>query len=542
MTYKMMLSKINRNARRLCMERPRELCLTVLLVVQVCLILFSNLNLINQELDCDSAMVLKHIICMWQEGTPIIPDWAYLTTLEWDCTSLLAVPLYGLTGDIFVACSLSNLILLCLLISAIFFLFDGENKLYPLLCANLICIPYRIGQLDYFNMLFFSASQYIIKVTIPLLLVGVLLAKERSDLNSKKLRSIFFTILYLFLLLISTMSSNVYVAACGVVPVWASYIGLKFFKWEKVRLGSWLILGGTLLCIFTGFWVNNAIMGGTRATAMKFCSASSLSDNVRTGFIGMFELLGGFTGDTNVAVFSFWGLVMLGKICLVIVLLICGVLAMARCVKKQRDLRLILLLSIFLCNFFILNVTDTRYGFSFEYRYHLIGMLPLICVTVIIILNELFKLRSQQQRVLFLGGVLALIALAGASFRELNIRGERNAELKELVQYCENLEVDIVYMLQDGDSAEIGRALDGTHLYLELGFDGLTRAYNFYSCYQDAAMDTESAVVVVNDSSFDLGDYFSLADSILVKFDAVAGKSLYYFAAERSAGADKIKQ
>ena len=119
--------------------------LTVLLVIQVVLIVYCNFTLMDQNLDCDNGKLFTHIMHMWTEKTFVLKDWYYSTTLEWDCSALFAVFFYGLTGNIYVACSLSNAILLLIFLAAVFYLFRGKNILYPLLCANLLCIPYPIS-------------------------------------------------------------------------------------------------------------------------------------------------------------------------------------------------------------------------------------------------------------------------------------------------------------------------------------------------------------------------------------------------------------
>lgn len=513
---------------KLVREKTMEFALAVLLLTQLCLIAYSNLTMIDRNLDCDSAKLLKHIITMWEQGTVAIPGWAYLTTLEWDCTTLFALPLYGLTKNIYLSCALSNILFMGLLVAVLFFLFDGKDKIHPILCANLIFLPYAVGMLDYYNMLFFAGAQYIVKIMIPLVLIGIILAAERKVKGEKSRKWLFFSALYLVLLAVSSMSSSVYVMACGIVPVGAGYLLWKLFRWERVPKRIWVLGGGTCLIVMLGMKVNTMLMGTTRAGSMVLITVYESLANVSSCFFGMFELMGGSTTDPAVRVLSIQGIGIFVKICVVLTLLLGGIAAFKKCLKKQGDLRLYLLLAVFLWNYFVLNVANVRAGsFTYEYRYHLIGMLPLICVAVIVAVQSLRKYSIQLQRILFAGGFAMLILLNGLSFRELFIRGEQNAALKEFCQYFEDTDIDVIYMYYGSNDSDICRLLDGNHLYLSLGNDGFTFAFDYYRRYQDVPMTTENIVVAVDDMIYAMGDSFLIQDVTFVKFDSVGGRSLY---------------
>lgn len=513
-------------------KNPMETILTVIMAVQFCLIVCSNFGLIGQNLDGDNAKLMHHIRMMWEEGTPAIPGWNYTTTLEWDCTALFALPLYGLTRNIYFSCALSNVIFLGLFIAAVFYLFRGQRALYPLFCVNLICVPYRIGMLDYYNMLFFAGGQYIVKVMLPILLAGILLALEgrKGSTGKPSAPFYFFSVLYLFLLLLSSMSSGIYVAACGLLPVWIVYFGYRFFRWEKVPSRAVILCAVSILCVVIGLRVNAAAMGGARGNSMNLCGIYQVHSNMTSCFFGLFELMGGLLLDEGIPVFSLRGIGILGKYCLVLLFLVCGAAALARCVKKQGNLRLLLLISIAVWNYFVLNVTYVRAGSTtYEYRYHLIGMIPLICTSAVILLDAFLKTNARQQKCLFLLGAAALLFLHGISFRELFARGEQQAELKDLCRYCAQQDIEVVYLFKESLDADICRLIDGDRGYLCLEDDGTTWAYDNFAIYNPGYMQTENSIVAVWNMEYDMGDSFSIVDSRLVKFDDVAGRSLYYF-------------
>lgn len=519
------------NFRKMLKKHYFAVGLTILLMIQVVLIIYCNFALMDQNLDCDNGKLFTHIIHMWNNKTFLIHDWFYSTTLEWDCSALFAVFFYGLTGNIYVACSFSNAILMLVFLAAVFYLFRGKNILYPLLCANLLCIPYRIGMLDYFNMMFFAGTQYIVKVTIPLLLIGILLAAETDNKSKReKVEDTIFLALFFFYLFISSSSSGIYVTACGLLPITLVYAARKFFKWEKISAKSCLILVLTFVCAFLGMILNRKIMGGTRSDSMVIASIWQMHNNVIGCFNGIFELMGGLLKEEGILVFSFHGISVLLKVCLTIAAIICGIVSIVFLVKKD-DLRRLLLISVPVWNYFILNVSYVRAGSeTYEYRYHLIGMIPLICVMVYTVLEFFFQCRQEQQCILYVMGVCVILVVSGASFKEMFTRGEQNADLKELCAYFENTDMGVVYLFEASNDSDMAKVIDQNRSYICCFDDGRTFAYDYYLSYKETPMRMDGDVTVaVAEDTYDFGDSFEIAGHQLVKYDSVGHRSLYYF-------------
>lgn len=517
-------------------KQPLAAALAVILTVQVGLIFFSNLLLMDQYVDCDSGKLLRQTAEMWENKTYLIPDWTYTTSMGLDGTSFFAVPLYGLTGNVFLASAISNLIFLGILLAVIFYLFRDKDIVYPIFCANIICLPYGVGMLDYYNMLFFAIAYYIVRVTIPLLAVALLLAMEKENAERRKTRTtVVFVFLYFGFLMLTSISCNVYAAACGLFPAFAIYLCYKFFRWEKVPVSALLLIGCSVVCVLLGSAVNLVQMGDSRAESMSFCSIYQMLANVSYAFFGMFELMGGTTGPTydSIAIFSLKGVLILTKICMTLLFLICGAAALVKCIRKRGDLRLIMLLAIFGWNYFVLNISNVRAGSpTSEYRYHLMGMLPLMCVTGTILLDSLKKFSRQQQRVLCGMGGAFLLVFGALTFRELYSRGEQNADLKELCAYCSELDVDMVYMYRASNDADICRALDTSGRYICLLESGVTWTYHYYKKYLEGPIQPDYAIVAVNDAEYQMGEAFEVGGYRLEYFDMAGGRSLYRFVQE----------
>jgi len=508
---------------------PLEIALLVLLIIQFGLIAYCNLTLTDINLDCDNAKMFRHIVEMWRNKKINIPNWNHVSTLELDCASLFALPIYGLTQNIFLSYGLSNIILTAIFIAILFFLFQDKPLLYPLLCANFICIPYRIGMLDYFNMLFFCGSQYIIKSMVPILLVALLLYAEKKELSRhEKIIYILFDLFYLFLILITNISSGSYVTLCGLFPILLIYLGIKFFSWKKMPPITYITLALTALLIVIGLTQNRIIMSGTRVNDMSLCAVTDLWVNISSCFFGFFELFGGLTALSGITVLSYEGVCILAKWCFVFILLFCAILALAKCIKKQADLRTFLLMGIFLGNYIILNLTQTRAGSdTYEYRYHLIGAIPLICVACIFLLDSLLVLNKIQQGVLFCFGYSALLFICGTSFHTVFTQSDPNKELKELASYCSDLDLYHVYMYKACGDSEICRILDLETQYVYIVDDNAnTLAFDYYN---NDEVNPENSIIAVDNTYYNLGDTFTLAQFNCVKFAEVANRSLYHF-------------
>ncbi len=517
----------------LCIKNNFWTCLLLLIfIVQFLLIALCNIKLIDNNIDCDTAKLFVHIMKMAEHSSIIIPNWYYSTTFEIDCSSLLALPIYMLTNDIYLSFGIANIIFLAGLISIIFFLFKDKNIMYPLLTANLFCIPYTIGMLDYFNMLFFGGAQYIIKGALPLLFIVLILWCESAQNQKRKLYSFIPLVIFEFLVLINVFSSGIYVLFVGFFPILVSYALYKILKCEKPAKLSYILIGLTLVLSIVGIILNKIYMDGGRGAGMTLISFYQIIANTFGCFAGIFELFGGISHDLNVdvAVLSLEGIGILLKALLVHTFIVCGIIAFIKILRKKADLRLVLLLSVFIWNMFVLLATKTQAGSpTYEYRYHIIGMLPLICVSVIILLNRWCELKTFQKRIFATIAILVLICLNILSFPKALDRTDKQAELKVLCSYCDQLDVDYVYLYDASNDADMCRLItqDDAH-YLFVGSSGTTWAYDYYETYVGGPVYPENAILVV-DSRYNFGDSFESFGYKFIKFDTVANRSLYYF-------------
>lgn len=513
-------------------RHPWTCILAFILFIQFLLISVCNIKLIDNNIDVDTAKLFLHTKRMWEDRTYLIPNWSYPSTLELDCPAILAVPLYALLHNIYLAYGITNIIFLAAIISLVFFLFRGKEVMYPLLACNLLCIPYSIGMLDYFNMMFFSGSQYFIRVVLPLFLVALILWVEQNSGRRKYFYEYIPIVLFNLLILLCTTSSGIYVLFIGIFPIFVTYILYKVLTSEKVPPLAWLLFGLCLAFSGIGIRLNGIFLQNSRNTGMILISVYQDLNNIYSCLVGIFELFGGIAHDMELPILSLEGICIILKAILVHIFIICGIVSIVRIVKKKFDLRILLLMSIFLWNLFALLATNTRAGSeTYEYRYHLIGMIPLMFVAVQILLDAWFRLTIFQKNFFAAAGLCFITAISALSFAEALDPTDEHAELKALCSYCDDYDYNYVYLYDAVGDSELCRLFtESSAEYLSVTTSGVTWIYDYYEKYINKPICPENSILVVNETSYNFGDSFEACGYQFIRFDTVANRSLYYFA------------
>lgn len=508
-----------------------EKILFVFLCIQLLLIAYANFFLMEKNIDCDSAKLFVHAIEMWRNGTPIIPEWTGVSTLELDCSTLLAVPLFGLTQNIYFSYAVSNIIFLLTLIYSIFYLYEKEStKIYPLVSAILICIPYRIGMLDYFNMLYFNGSQYIIKVTIPLIMLA-LLSHADTIREGKKNRNkfIFFSMIFGILLFVSTLSSGTYVVLCGIVPVMAGSLLWRLFKNKKISREYIFTIGGTVSISIIGYMLNQLYEIGAKGNSMTLCSIyNGLQDNINACIMSIFEVFGGIA-YSDIEVMSYDGINIVIRIIFVIILMVCVIITAIRTFLKVVEEEEMVLLLLFVWNTFILCICDIRYGApTFEYRYHLIGLIPVLCLSAKTAIDWINKHHKNIQIFISSLGICLITILMFTSYRSIISLEDQNVAHRDICAYAEEKGIDYVYFLYESGAPEICRLIDHNNaLYFQLMGEGITYVYDYYAVYNRAPMSHENFIIICDNDIHDFGDNMEIFGYKFGRSRIIGTKSVY---------------
>ena len=295
-----------------------------LTVLQFLFIVYLNIFRCKSWVDHDASMLYSHTIHMWEQGKFVLPFYSEETFLHIDTSCLLAMPLYGLTKDIFLSYGISNIIFAVLTIWVIYDITLKMNveKAYRYAAILLYLIPYRMGMLQYTSMMFYECSFYNICVLVPLMAIDLYLYTE-EDLRSIKYRIMM--ALYLFLTLITAFSRGTYTMLVALLPIILCYVleviladdGIRHIRRSKVIL---TVL--TIAAYAVGMGVGKLTGSSPKVTGYSLVLPREIFDNFIDVLWGHMSI---FVDRGTPEVLSAEGirmLIMLGFSILVIILLV----------------------------------------------------------------------------------------------------------------------------------------------------------------------------------------------------------------------------
>lgn len=425
-------------------------------------------------IDNDAGKVFTHMMAIWESGTLAVPDWQYITTMELDCTTILALPFYGLTRNPILAFWCGNVILLAGWAALLYTLVRrmGGSIAKASLTILAVLLPYEFYILGYWNMLFLNASQYAFKVMLPLLLIVLLLAPERPRRRDWAL-----LVLYLAGCWLTALSSGIYVAACGLAPV----LCLAIYEWLQSRLRATpyrlACLFGSAAATLAGLFQQHLLGIASNASSMELNRLDTIRDNAANCLIGFFRLFGAVPNE-SLPVFSLDGISTLLRMLLAAALLALAVWFSVRALSGSLPAVLHparYLVAVFWWNLAVLLATNTRYGDQyFEYRYHLIGAVPLIILAFFVIpVLTARPLRLHRAA----AGAGTAMAVAFAFLVNWNAVQDIwqpdgtfgiNGPEREICGIINTMDVEDVIVAAGSGTTEICGALDPSHRYITL--------------------------------------------------------------------------
>lgn len=383
-----------------------ERVLQAAVVIQIAFIVYINLFTIPQVLDNDMAKLFVNIAEMWRQKRVLIPGWVYDTTVEIDCSSVLAVLFYGITKDIFLSFGIANIVFLFLYLfitRSLLGIAGFEGTAVKLAMLALIT-PYSFGQLLYIDMLFFGGAYYCMKAAVPLLAITVLLSDE-----SHRMRTVFFSVLLTLFALITGFSSGPYVFVSATLPV----LGVYILYSEKTRRNDIvMVLLGAASVI--GIGLNTLVPYDMKASVFTMISNGTFPESVTSFVLCYIEMMGGLP-DQSISIVSAEGIKYVLRMVWALMLAAFAAACVIRAVraylgkrKGKRDMLMLYVAALVSASVLILVLT----GLGNNTRYLMVSLCPLIIVFTAELYEKALKGRGALIGVCFAAAFAVMMILS----------------------------------------------------------------------------------------------------------------------------------
>lgn len=393
-------------------EHWLEILLCVGIVIQIGVLAVFNLTRLPYESNYDSSCAYAQIVEMWRQKRILLKDWAYQTTLGIDSPVLLGALFYGITKNAFTAFGLANIVTV---IVYAFLFYDilkqaDVKKNMRLLAVLFLLTPYSTGQLGYMPMLFTSAGSYAYKLLVPLLLIDILVRMHKGQEIKKYWYLILFATFFVF---DTAVSSGEYILLCAVLPligyeILHVLIGNDIKQIFNKRLG-FLILESAIYVVGIKVGRRTGIIESV-GSQMMLTKAKHFPSVIAKCLTGIFQLFGGIPDYEDIPVTQTYGMMYLFRFFLAAVILASWIYLLKHLKENEKYKELVgMITCIFAVNLIVLIFANVNYATkTFEYRYHLISMIPMILLTSIAA-SDLWEKRKLLEQTIVLVTIVLLL-------------------------------------------------------------------------------------------------------------------------------------
>lgn len=393
-------------------EHWLEILLCVGIVIQIGALAVFNLTRLPYESNYDSSCAYAQIVEMWRQKRILLKDWAYQTTLGIDSPVLLGALFYGITKNAFTAFGLANIVTV---IVYAFLFYDilkqaDVKKNMRLLAVLFLLTPYSTGQLGYMPMLFTSAGSYAYKLLVPLLLIDILVRMHKGQEIKKYWYLILFATFFVFDI---AVSSGEYILLCAVLPligyeILHVLIGNDIKQIFNKRLG-FLILESAIYVVGIKVGRRTGIIESV-GSQMMLTKAKHFPSVIAKCLTGIFQLFGGIPDYEDIPVTQTYGMMYLFRFFLAAVILASWIYLLKHLKENEKYKELVgMITCIFAVNLIVLIFANVNYATkTFEYRYHLISMIPMILLTSIAA-SDLWEKRKLLEQTIVLVTIVLLL-------------------------------------------------------------------------------------------------------------------------------------
>lgn len=393
-------------------EHWLEILLCVGIVIQIGALAVFNLTRLPYESNYDSSCAYAQIVEMWRQKRILLKDWAYQTTLGIDSPVLLGALFYGITKNAFTAFGLANIVTVIVYACLFYDILKQADvkKNMRLLAVLFLLTPYSTGQLGYMPMLFTSAGSYAYKLLVPLLLIDILVRMHKGQ----KIKKYWYLILFAtFFVFDTAVSSGEYILLCAVLPligyeILHVLIGNDIKQIFNKRLG-FLILESAIYVVGIKVGRRTGIIESV-GSQMMLTKAKHFPSVIAKCLTGIFQLFGGIPDYEDIPVTQTYGMMYLFRFFLAAVILASWIYLLKHLKENAKYKELVgMITCIFAVNLIVLIFANVNYATkTFEYRYHLISMIPMILLTSIAA-SDLWEKRKLLEQTIVLVTIVLLL-------------------------------------------------------------------------------------------------------------------------------------
>lgn len=393
-------------------EHWLEILLCVGIVIQIGALAVFNLTRLPYESNYDSSCAYAQIVEMWRQKRILLKDWAYQTTLGIDSPVLLGALFYGITKNAFTAFGLANIVTVIVYACLFYDILKQADvkKNMRLLAVLFLLTPYSTGQLGYMPMLFTSAGSYAYKLLVPLLLIDILVRMHKGQEIKKYWYLILFATFFVF---DTAVSSGEYILLCAVLPligyeILHVLIGNDIKQIFNKRLG-FLILESAIYVVGIKVGRRTGIIESV-GSQMMLTKAKHFPSVIAKCLTGIFQLFGGIPDYEDIPVTQTYGMMYLFRFFLAAVILASWIYLLKHLKENAKYKELVgMITCIFAVNLIVLIFANVNYATkTFEYRYHLISMIPMILLTSIAA-SDLWEKRKLLEQTIVLVTIVLLL-------------------------------------------------------------------------------------------------------------------------------------
>ncbi|MCR4657033.1 MAG: hypothetical protein K5770_12520 [Lachnospiraceae bacterium] len=506
-------------------EDRTELLLACAVLLEIFFLIFYNVYHLRDALDHDFCMVLRHVMEMGDRHTLFLKNWSYMSQGEMDEASLIALPVYMLTKNIFLGYAIAGILNTLLWAWVIWRLLSvaGFDRKYILFALCLVLTAYDFGMLEYTNMLFFAGGYYVYKVLLPLLMLVVMLSDYSKEHG---VRDIVLAVIYFVLTFFVALASGTYSLLLGVIPAVIGFFFCVILNVGKERYKRFAaVLIGTLAVTALGIVIGSR--NGIEAYSYSIKSLKAVFEELPKTFMDYLELLRVLTPyeervSTLRGIIGLMHLLLAGFITLFGLFSVVDIFGIqiyrkARDHGKEsvdrtyldRELVKSACISIALWNFLALSLTLSMP------RYHIMGAVPLMLCAAMNFGTLLEKDKTTTAPKWFIAIaslVFIYVTLYTGFYAETSYFHEQDENKKimaEVLKVMDEEDADTAFTVDSTDMAAKLRVEDKTKVFETYMTDGgYVDNHIFYIAERDRSAFSDRNIIIAKEEEFEACPYY----------------------------------